>query len=99
ITLLTYLFEGASVKPVVGVSGLYDSMVKELKANDLTINTYSENTDVTAKIKDATLAAFFKQNVEKLEVTYENSEPSFSKEIGLKLQNALMTEQQAQAKN
>ncbi|EAG1639353.1 ABC transporter permease, partial [Listeria monocytogenes] len=74
ITLLTYLFEGDTVKPVVGVSGLSDSMVKELKANDLTIKTYSENTDVTAKIKDANLDAFFKQNGEKLEVTYENSE-------------------------
>ncbi|EAG1700288.1 ABC transporter permease [Listeria monocytogenes] len=99
ITLLTYLFEGDTVKPVVGVSGLSDSMVKELKANDLTIKTYSENTDVTAKIKNANLDAFFKQNGEKLEVTYENSEPSLSKEIGLKLQKALMTEQQVQAKN
>lgn len=98
ITLLTYLFEGDTVKPVVGVSGLSDSMVKELKANDLTIKTYSENTDVTAKIKDANLDAFFKQNGEKLEVTYENSEPSLSKEIGLKLQKAMMTEQQAQVK-
>ncbi|EDN9530726.1 ABC transporter permease subunit [Listeria monocytogenes] len=98
ITLLTYLFEGDTVKPVVGVSGLSDSMVKELKANDLTIKTYSENTDVTAEIKDANLDAFFKQNGEKLEVTYENSEPSLSKEIGLKLQKAMMTEQQAQVK-
>ncbi|EAE8406164.1 TPA: ABC transporter permease [Listeria monocytogenes] len=98
ITLLTYLFEGDTVKPVVDVSGLSDSMVKELKANDLTIKTYSENTDVTAKIKDANLDAFFKQNGEKLEVTYENSEPSLSKEIGLKLQKAMMTEQQAQVK-
>ncbi len=46
-----------------------------------------------------TLTLFSNKTVKKLEVTYENSEPSLSKEIGLKLQKALMTEQQAQAKN
>ncbi|MBC1428849.1 ABC transporter permease [Listeria seeligeri] len=99
ITLLTYLFEGDTVKPVVGVAGISDSMVKELKANDLTIKNYSTDINVNDKIKTADLDAFFLQNGEKIEVTYENSEPSVSKEIGLKLQKALMQEQQEQVKS
>ncbi|MBC1535979.1 ABC transporter permease [Listeria sp. FSL L7-1485] len=99
ITLLTYLFEGDTVKPVVGVSGISDSMVKEIKANDLTIKNYPENTSASDKIKDADLDAFFEQNGEKIKVTYENSEPAISKEIGLKLQKTLMQEQQQQVKS
>lgn len=96
ITLLTYLFEGDTVKPTVGVSGLSDSMVKELKKNNLTIKNYSEITNIPDKMKEANLDAFFKQNGEKIEVTYENSEPSLSKEISLKLQKTLMTEAEKQ---
>ncbi|RAM15567.1 ABC transporter permease, partial [Listeria ivanovii] len=99
ITLLTYLFEGDTVKLVVGISGISDSMVKELKANDLTIKSYPENTNISDKIKDADLDAFFQQDGDKIAVTYENSEPSISKEIGLKLQKALMQEQQKQVKS
>lgn len=60
IILFIYLFEGDIVKLVVGVSGFFDFMVKELKVNDLIIKIYLENIDVIVKIKDVNFDVFFK---------------------------------------
>ncbi|WP_099223335.1 ABC transporter permease [Listeria costaricensis] len=96
ITLLNYLFNDQAVEPVIGETGLSDELVQTLKENDLKIKRYDElDQSAEAAIKANELDAFIVQDGDKLNVTFENSDPAVSKEITMKLQKSLMSMQEA----
>lgn len=98
ITLLNYMFNGSSVDPKIGVSGLSESMITALKDKDLDVKKYQSAENPTKKIKNDDLDAFLDLHGQKLAITYENSDPSITTQINAKLQGALMAEQSAEMK-
>lgn len=99
ITLLNFLFDSDSVNPKVGEYGLTNSMITQLEKSDLSIKKYANNTNPKDKIEKNDLDAFIDFSDNQLTITYENSDPSKSKQIALKVQGALLKEQQANLKN
>ncbi len=98
ITLLNYMFNGSSVDPKIGVSGLSESMITALEDKDLDVKKYQSAEKPTKKIKHDDLDAFLDLEGQKLAITYENSDPSVTTQINAKLQGALMAEQSAEMK-
>ncbi|WP_163652275.1 ABC transporter permease [Listeria sp. PSOL-1] len=98
ITLLNFLFDDSDVSPTVGVAGLSADMVKNLSDKKINVKKYSMATEINHTIKHDKLDGFIKQTGNSLDVTFENSDPSVTQEIKMKLQSAMMTKQDAETK-
>ncbi len=99
ITLLNFLFDSDSVEPKIGVHGMTENIVTQLEKNDLDVKKYANNASPKEKIEQDDLDAFIDLSGNKLTITYENSDPTKSKQIAMKMQGALLKEQETAMKD
>ncbi|MBI0578190.1 ABC transporter permease [Neobacillus cucumis] len=92
MTLLHYLFNGNTVKPLVGITGADASLVKQLKSKDLIIKQYNHvNNPKDTVIKDD-LDALLQLKDEEFNLTLKNDDPSAAKPLQIKIQQSIAAE-------
>lgn len=90
LSLMNLLFNSTSSNdPIIGVDNINSSIVDTLKDNDIVVKEYSDYSNIEDKIKDDDLQAFLYMKDDKLNITYENSDPSKTLEINAKIGSAI----------
>lgn len=100
LSLVYFLFNSDSASKLkVGVYKTSDNFNIDLEESDIEIIKYNDNENIKDKIIDNKLKAFITLYNNKLNVTYENSNPSDSTQIKAKIQGVLVKEQINELKN
>lgn len=100
LSLVYFLFNSDSTSKLkVGVYKTSDNFNIDLEESDIEIIKYNDNENIKDKIIDNKLKAFITLYNNKLNVTYENSNPSDSTQIKAKIQGVLVKEQINELKN
>lgn len=90
LSLMNLLFNSTSSNdPIIGVDNINSSIVDTLKDNDIVVKEYSDYSNIEDKIKNDNLQAFLYMKDDKLNITYENSDPSKTLEINAKIGSAM----------
>lgn len=90
LSLMNLLFNSTSSNdPIIGIDNINSSIVDTLKDNDIVVKEYSDYSNIEDKIKDDNLQAFLYMKDDKLNITYENSDPSKTLEINAKIGSAM----------
>lgn len=100
LSLVYFLFNSDSASKLkIGVYKTSDNFNLDLEESDIEIIKYNDNENIKDKIIDNKLKAFITLYNNKLNVTYENSNPSDSTQIKAKIQGVLVKEQINELKN
>lgn len=100
LSLVYFLFNSDSASKLkIGVYKTSDNFNIDLEESDIEIIKYNDNENIKDKIIDNKLKAFITLYNNKLNVTYENSNPSDSTQIKAKIQGVLVKEQINELKN
>lgn len=92
LTLMMLVFNGQSVSPDIGVSGLPAAISEQLSATDADIDTYSSFDDAMADLREGKLDAVLAFEDGRPSVTLEGSDPSTNKAVLLLIQNTLRSQ-------
>lgn len=90
LTLMNLLFNTTSASNIkIGAYNINTNIIDNLKESDIDIYEFSDNNDISNKIKENKLNAFISINNDKLYITYENSDPTKTKQIGAIIQSSI----------
>ncbi|MGG7078693.1 ABC transporter permease [Clostridium sardiniense] len=90
LTLMNVLFKTSdNTNLKIGTYKVNSEIVSAFKDNGVDVEEYSNDSDIKNKIEDNKLAAFISMNDNKLDVTYENSDPSKTAQVNMNLQGAM----------
>lgn len=92
LTLLHYLFNGNTIQPRVGLVNVDAALTKQLKSKDMTLVTYDSMDHTNKAIKDDDLDAVLEENGDTIKLTLKNEDPSATKPLQLKIQQATAAE-------
>lgn len=97
LTLMYFIFNGNAVDPKLGVVNVSKNMIEALEKNDINVIEYKDaNNDV---IISENLDGLLLVEDNKLKLTLQNSDPSKSKALQMKINQAVMTQAQSQVNN
>lgn len=94
LTLMYFLFNGNTVDPKLGVSGIDSSLVDALKKADIKVKQYDTITNHT--VVDANLDGLLQQENGKLKLTVQNDDPTKAKALQMKVNQVTAAQFQAQ---
>jgi ABC-2 type transport system permease protein len=92
LTLLNYLLSSNTVDPRLGVINAEDSLVKQLKENDIVIIQYDQQINVKQVIENDELDGLLEFDGEYISLTLSNEQPSASKALQMKAGQAIAAE-------
>ncbi|MDR4945493.1 ABC transporter permease [Neobacillus cucumis] len=92
LTLLHYLLASNTVNPRIAVTGADASLVKQLKSKDIIVKEYKEHSNWKQLIDDDNLDAILQVQDTKISLTLVNDQPSATKALLIKIQQAIATE-------
>jgi ABC-2 type transport system permease protein len=93
LTLMYFLFNGSTVQPTLGVTGVDHQLVKVLKEAKITVESY-ENVTEKNVVKD-NLDGFLEQVNGQFKLTLLNDDPSAAKGLQMKVNQAIAGQSQA----
>ncbi|GAJ38881.1 ABC transporter permease [Saccharococcus caldoxylosilyticus] len=90
LTLFHFLFTSNTAEnPKLGVANADDALVKQLKDKDITVITYERVGNAKKTIVDDQLDGFMQIKGEGIQLTFENSDPSKTKALQIKIQQVI----------
>lgn len=90
LTLMNVLFKTSNNTNLkIGTYKVNSEILSAFKDNGVDVEEYSNDSDIKNKIEDNKLAAFISMDDNKLDVTYENSDPSKTAQVNMNLQGAM----------
>ncbi|HJV17922.1 MAG TPA: ABC transporter permease [Bacillales bacterium] len=89
LTLLYYLLSDNTTDPKIGVIHADKSMITQLKAKDIIVKQYDEIKNIKKVMIDDELDGVLWFNGEKLKLTLKNDQPSATKALQIKVQQAI----------
>ncbi|MED4227254.1 ABC transporter permease [Neobacillus cucumis] len=92
LTLLHYLLASNTVNPRIAVTGADASLVKQLKSKDIMVKEYKEHSNWKQLIDDDNLDAILQVQDTKISLTLVNDQPSATKALLIKIQQAIAAE-------
>jgi ABC-2 type transport system permease protein len=93
LTLMYFLFNGNTVDPKLGVSGVDNNLIKVFKDADINIKQYEKVTTDTVVADE--LDGLLEQDNGKMKLTLENNDPSKAKALQMKVNQAVSAQAQA----
>jgi ABC-2 type transport system permease protein len=100
ITLLHYLLTSGTTDPRIGVQNVDDALMEQLKDKDIQVIQYENLANKNKTIIKDDLDGFLQLNGEEYKLTLTNSQPSATKALQIKIQQAIAAEMaKSQAKN
>lgn len=97
LTLMYFLFNNTAADFTLGTENVESNLIQALEKSDITIKTY-ENTSDT-QIVDDRLDGLLQMNNGKFRLTLANDDPSVSKALQIKVNQAIATQMQARQSN
>ncbi len=92
LTLLHYLLGGNTIDPRLGVTGADASIVEQLKSKDIIVKQYNQLSDPNKVINDDDLDGMLQFSGERIKLILKNEQPSTTKALQIKIQQALAAE-------
>lgn len=89
LTLMHFLFTSNDVPSRLGVEGVSSEMIEQWKSNELELISFPKTNDIKKTIIDNELDGYLVFNGETMTLTVENTDPSRSKMLRAKIQQAL----------
>jgi ABC-2 type transport system permease protein len=89
LTLLHYLLSDNATDPKIGVIHADQAMITQLKAKDIQVKQYDEIKNVKKVMNNDELDGVLQFDDEKLNITLKNDQPSKTKALQMKVQQAL----------
>lgn len=89
LTLMHFLFTSSDVPSRLGVEGVSSEMIEQWKSNELELISFPKTNDIKKTIIDNELDGYLVVNGETMTLTVENTDPSRSKVLRAKIQQAL----------
>lgn len=89
LTLMHFLFTSNDVPSRLGVEGVSSEMIEQWKSNELELISFPKTNDIKKTIIDNELDGYLVVNGETMTLTVENTDPSRSKMLRAKIQQAL----------
>ncbi|MEH7082730.1 ABC transporter permease [Neobacillus drentensis] len=93
LTLMYFLFNGSSVEPKLGVTGVDDNLVSVLKKADIQVKQYENVNSET--VVDEDLDGLLEQKNGRIKLTLQNNDPSKAKGLQMKVSQAVAAQSQA----
>ncbi|OLS41273.1 ABC transporter permease [Bacillus sp. MRMR6] len=93
LTLLHYLLAANTVIPKLGVHAADDSLLEQLADKEIEITEYQQVTNLEGILLNDELDGFLQINGEEFELTLTNANPSTTKALQMKIQQALSQQQ------
>ncbi|WP_026567751.1 ABC transporter permease [Bacillus sp. UNC41MFS5] len=93
LTLMYFLFNGNTVDPKLGVTGVDDNLVSVLKKADIQVKQYEKVNSQT--VVDNHLDGLLEQENGRLKLTLQNNDPSKAKGLQMKVSQAIAAQSQA----
>ncbi|MCM3115289.1 ABC transporter permease [Neobacillus sp. MER 74] len=93
LTLMYFLFNGNTVDPKLGVTGVEDNLVSALKKADIQVKQYEKVNSQTVVNDD--LDGLLEQENGHLKLTLQNNDPSKAKGLQMKVSQAVAAQSQA----
>ncbi|MGE6487104.1 ABC transporter permease [Paenisporosarcina sp. NPDC076898] len=90
LTLMHFLFTSNEVASKLGVEGISNEMMEQWKSNGLDVVTFPKNSDVKKSILEHDLDGYLVVKGPTMTLTLENTDPSRSKGLQAKVQQALV---------
>ncbi|MBM7650873.1 ABC transporter permease [Neobacillus cucumis] len=92
LTLLHYLLASNTVNPRIAVTGADASLVKQLKSKDIIVKEYKEHSNWKQLIDNDNIDAILQVQDTKISLTLVNDQPSATKALLIKIQQAIAAE-------
>jgi ABC-2 type transport system permease protein len=89
LTLMHFLFTSNGVPSKIGIEGLSKEMVERLEKLEIDVISFQETSDIEDTIVENELDGFLVSEGETLRLTVENTDPSRSKLLQAKIQQAM----------
>ncbi|WP_342542301.1 ABC transporter permease [Paenisporosarcina sp. FSL H8-0542] len=89
LTLMHFLFTSNDVPSRLGVEGVSSGMIEQWKSNELELISFPKTNDIKKTIIDNELDGYLVVNGDTMTLTVENTDPSRSKMLRAKIQQAL----------
>ena len=93
LTLMYFLFNGNTVDPKLGVTGVDDSLIKVLKKADIQVKHYEKVSADT--VVDGGLDGLLEQDNGRMKLTLQNNDPAAAKGLQMKVSQVVAAETQA----
>ncbi|WHY66325.1 ABC transporter permease [Neobacillus sp. SuZ13] len=93
LTLMYFLFNGNTVDPKLGVTGVDDNLVSGLKKADIQVKQYEKVNSQT--VVDDDLDGLLEQENGRLKLTLQNNDPAKAKGLQMKVSQAVAAQSQA----
>ena len=90
LTLMHFLFTSNEVESTLGVEGVSNEMMEQWKSNGLDVVSFPKNSDVKKSILEHDLDGYLVVKGPSMTLTLENTDPSRSKGLRAKVQQALV---------
>lgn len=99
LTLIHFLFNSDTVNPRLGVVNGDAALIQLLKDNEITVKEYSKVKNPRQSILDDDLEGILLLEEEKTKIIFENSDPSITKSLQVKIQQTLASLQTKETKD
>lgn len=96
LTLMSFVFNGKTVDPTLGVENINEKTVEQLKNADIKVKEFKDVTNIEEKIKENDLDGFLKVEDNKNILTLQNDDPTISKSLKMKVNQVLSLQLQSQ---
>ena len=97
LTLMYFIFNGNTVEPKLGVTGVQENLISALEKADIDVITY-EKADNETVINDD-LDGLLQMDNQEFKLTLENSDPTSSKSLQMKVNQAISAQMQMSQTN
>jgi ABC-2 type transport system permease protein len=92
MTLMHFLFNGNTTNPKLGVTGIDTQLVKDLKAKDIDVKTYTNVDHIDKTITADNLDGFLTVKGNTYKLTFKNTDPTATKGLQMKIQQTIAAE-------
>ncbi|WP_040206000.1 ABC transporter permease [Neobacillus jeddahensis] len=92
LTLLHYLLSSNTVDPRLGVTGVDETLVSQLKDKDIIVKQYDAQANLKQVIKDDDLDGFLQFDGDHINLTLINEQPSAAKALQMQVTQAIAAE-------
>lgn len=92
MTLMYFLFNSDSPNPKLGVKNVDTKIIQQLKDKDITVTQYHAARDQQQIILDDDLDGFLSMDGDRIRLTLKNTDPSSTKALQAKIQQAIAAE-------
>lgn len=93
MTLLHLVFNGETVRPILGVNNVTQKQVEQLEKAEMEVKSWDIRSDIEEMIKEHDLDGFLDREDEKIILTLLNDDPTKSKSLQMKVEQVMRAEQ------